>query len=416
MLKYFTRIGSREKTHLLFARVTVSLKINFCLSIICLLLGACSGDARKGTFGYDISFLSPRIETHILTAEEGRCQVLLAPDYQGRVMSSTAQGSEGRSYGWINHELISSGELQPKINAVGGEDRFWLGPEGGQYSIFFQSGDAFEFDNWQTPAVLNTEPFDMITATANRASFEKSFKLTNYQGFLFDLKVEREIQIFSQQEIEEKLGITLDSDCHFVGYQSRNKVTNQNEMAWNKDNGLLSIWILGMFTPSDETAILLPYRDSLQLNTAYFGPVDNSRLQADNKVVYFKGDGKYRSKIGLPPANATGLLGSYDPVNQVLTIVEHSFDQDSLYVNSLWKHHENPYRGDVVNAYNDGPLEDGSQLGPFYELESSSSAKSLKPGESMTHTHATFHFEGDKGAIHRVAQEVLGIDLSQIPF
>ena len=44
------------------------------------------------------------------------------------------------------------------------------------------------------------------------------------------------------------------------------------------------------------------------------------------------------------------------------------------YVNSLWEIQDEPFRGDVVNSYNDGKLEDGTQLGPFYELESSSPA------------------------------------------
>lgn len=381
-----------------------------------LFIVACNKQPAKGTFGYDAQFLQKHKETILLKEKEGQSQLAIVPDYQGRVMTSTAQGEEGKSYGWINHELIASGAIQPKINAVGGEDRFWLGPEGGQYSIFFPPGASFDFANWKTPTVLDTEPFDISSVSADRAVFEKRFQLRNYQGFVFDLKVEREVSIFSKKEIEQNLGITLNEDCAYVGYQSQNKVINQNEEAWSIDKGLLSIWILGMFAPSEETVILLPYKDSLQLNSAYFGSIDNSRLQADSGVVYFRGDGKYRSKIGLPPANATGLIGSYDPGNQVLTIVKHSFNGDSLYVNSLWEHQEYPYRGDVVNAYNDGPLADGSQLGPFYELESSSSAKALQPGEAMTHIHATFHFEGEQEAIYRIAQEALGIDLSKIPY
>ena len=51
----------------------------------------------------------------------------------------------------------------------------------------------------------------------------------------------------------------------------------------------------------------------------------------------------------------------------------------------------NPYSGDALNSYNDGPLEDGSQMGPFYELETSSPAAALKPGESITHSQITIH-------------------------
>ena len=67
-------------------------------------------------------------------------------------MTSTAGGDAGLSFGWINRELIASGKLLPHMNAFGGEDRFWMGPEGGQFSIFFAKGAKFEFADWFTPA------------------------------------------------------------------------------------------------------------------------------------------------------------------------------------------------------------------------------------------------------------------------
>ena len=32
------------------------------------------------------------------------------------------------------------------MNGFGGEDRFWLGPEGGQFSIFFKKDDPFDLE------------------------------------------------------------------------------------------------------------------------------------------------------------------------------------------------------------------------------------------------------------------------------
>ena len=61
-----------------------------------------------------------------------------------------------------------------------------------------------------------------------------------------------------------------------------------------------------------------------------------------------------------------------------------------------------------------GPFEDGSQLGPFYELESSSSAKELEPGQAMEHIHKTYHFEGDFELLNMIAKAALGVDLNQI--
>ena len=67
------------------------------------------------------------------------------------------------------------------------------------------------------------------------------------------------------------------------------------------------------------------------------------------------------------------------------------------YVNSMWELQDEPFKGDVVNSYNDGPAEPGAKpLGPFYELESSSMAAALDPGEKISHVHRTFHLQGSE--------------------
>ena len=70
--------------------------------------------------------------------------------------------------------------------------------------------------------------------------------------------------------------------------------------------------------------------------------------------------------------------------------------------------------GDAVNSYNDGPLADGSQMGPFYEIESVSPGAFLKPGEKLAHQHFIFHFTGNKESLNVIALKVLGISLSDI--
>ena len=59
------------------------------------------------------------------------------------------------------------------------------------------------------------------------------------------------------------------------------------------------------------------------------------------------------------------------------------------YLNQEWNIIKPPFSGDAVNAYNDGPLADGSQMGPFYEIETVSPAAFLKPGESIRNVEPT---------------------------
>ncbi|NJK94376.1 MAG: hypothetical protein HC905_05050 [Bacteroidales bacterium] len=75
---------------------------------------------------------------------------------------------------------------------------------------------------------------------------------------------------------------------------------------------------------------------------------------------------------------------------------------------------KDPFSGDAVNAYNDGPVEDGTQMGPFYELESSSPAAALTPGEKLTHTQVIFHLEGSENELDSIVGKLFSITLNDI--
>ena len=99
----------------------------------------------SGRFGSDLAFLKQHTEVVVLTDPSG-AEVAVAPAYQGRVMTSTTGGSDAPSFGWLGRAAIESGKNQPHMNVFGGEDRFWLGPEGGQFALYFKPGDPFDLD------------------------------------------------------------------------------------------------------------------------------------------------------------------------------------------------------------------------------------------------------------------------------
>ncbi len=376
---------------------------------------------QSGTFGYDKDLLAAHQEIIVLKSADSTSQVLLSADYQGRVMTSTLNGPGGSSMGWINHDLIRSGEIQEHINAYGGEDRFWLGPEGGQFSLFFKPDVPFDFEHWETPKEIDTEPFDIVTFNDTSARFKKEMSLMNYSGNQFDLLVNRNVKLLSRKEVEGLLGIPLAHNIPFVGVETENSLTNKGEFTWTSKTGMLSIWILGMFNPSPETTIIVPFRKGTKeklgkiVNDEYFGKVPAERLVVGDGVLFFRGDGKYRSKIGLTPMRAKPVVGSYDGERSVLTVVQFTLPEGRTdYVNSMWELQDEPFSGDAVNSYNDGPLEDGSQMGPFYELESSSPAANLAPGESLVHYHRTIHFKGNKEELDPIAKALFGVGIEEI--
>jgi len=376
----------------------------------------------KKTFGDDLAFLKKHTDVVILSDTSGNSQVAVLPTLQGRAMTSTAEGMDGLSFGWINRELIASGKIAEHINVYGGEDRFWIGPEGGQFSVFFKKGVQFDLEHWFTPAPVDTEPFEIVSKSKNRAFLKKDMQLENYSGTIFNLRVDREIRVLERSEALEALGITPAKAVKIVAFESNNTMTNTGTKAWEKEAGLLSIWILGMFNPSPATTIVVPFNVGTEnelgptVNDAYFGKVPANRLVVKNDVLFFSGDGQYRSKIGLSPQRARPIVGSYDAVNKVLTIVQYNKPQTAVdYVNSMWELQAEPYKGDVVNSYNDGPSEPGAKpLGPFYELETSSPAAALKPGGAISHIHRTYHLQGSEADLDTIAKATLGVTIAEI--
>lgn len=74
----------------------------------------------------------------------------------------------------------------------------------------------------------------------------------------------------------------------------------------------------------------------------------------------------------------------------------------------------NSFGGDVINSYNDGPTDTGVIMGPFYEIETSSPGAALKPGETLTHTQYTLHFEGSEEELSAITEAVFGISLKRV--
>jgi len=375
------------------------------------------------SFASDLAFLEQHTKLLVLSDGSG-AQVAVAPEYQGRVMTSTADGTA--SFGWIGRAAVASGTRQPHMNVFGGEDRFWLGPEGGQFALYFKPGDPFDLDHWQTPEPFDWGAWPVVDQPPPRGAprtsvvLTKSMTLTNHAGTRFRLDVSRTVRLLGPSDVSRRLHVSVPAGVRMVAFESDNDVRNAGP-EWTRDKGLLSIWILGQFAPTPSTTIAIPFTAGPEstlgpvVNDAYFGKVPPDRLQIKDGVIRFRGDGQYRSKIGLSPRRATDVAGSYDAVSHVLTIVQFTNDGAREYVNSMWEIQKEPYRGDVLNSYNDGPIGPGKPgLGPFYELESSSPALHLMQTEHYTHVHRTFHFQGNESMLDPLARAVLKVGLADL--
>ena len=240
---------------------------------------------NAGSYGYDLQQLRQYHPDLVeLSDRDGKAKMIILPGYQARVMTSTATGDAGQSFGWVNHKLIASGDSVPHMHAFGGEERFWLGPEGGQFSIYFKKGVPFNYDNWQVPKEIDTERFSLVSASPVEAKFEKEMHLENYSGNMFDLRVNRNIRLLSRTKLDSLLGLKLADHIEAIGFETENIITNSGKDPWTKQSGMLSVWILSMMNASENTTVAVPYvkGDARQLGPIvtddYFGKVPTDRL------------------------------------------------------------------------------------------------------------------------------------------
>jgi len=388
---------------------------------VCLAVVACRSGNRS-PFASDLAFLRQHTEVVVLRDASSDAQVAVAPAYQGRVMTSTTGGADAPSFGWIGRKAIQSRERQPHMNVFGGEDRFWLGPEGGQYALFFKPGDPFDLDHWQVPEPIDWGAWTIDTQSATAVRFHKLMSIVNYAETPLDIGVDRTVRLLTAAEVASQLGASPSSAVRTVAFESSNTVTNAGSSAWLPEWGVVSVWILGMFNPSRRTTIAIPFTPGPEsalgpvVNDAYFGKVPADRLKVEDSVVLFRGDGEHRSKIGLSSSRARSVAGSYDASRRVLTLVQYTRPAEAFgYVSSMWEIQREPYKVDVINSYNDGPPAPGQPpLGPFYELETSSPALALQPGQRYTHAHRTFHLVGPEADLDRIARQVLSISLAEL--
>jgi len=376
------------------------------------------------TFAEDLALLCERAPAVVLASEDGQAQVAFAPLYQGRAMTSSLDGAEGRSLGWINRAQVASGERTPHMCVWGGEDRFWVGPEGGQHGIFFPPGAPFSFEHWQVPEAIDWGGWEVLEVASDSARFHQRALFQSWSGTLFEATLERAVRLLGRRELAAHLGLELSDKVRAVGFQSDNTLENVGPEPWTRKHGLLSIWTIGMFPASDACTVVVPFRKGHErelgpiVRSDYFHLPGPDRLAVERRkgALFLRADGRFRSKLGVPRPRAHPWLGSWDEGSAVLTLVHYDLPEEaSEYVDARWKRHADPYDGDVVNAYNDGPPDSSTAaMGSFYELESSSPVHPLAPGEHLRHLHRTIHLAGPESALDRVAQATLGVKLEEI--
>ena len=375
-------------------------------------------------FGQDLKFFS-QYKSDVLILGEGDSLVAVSPKYQGRILTSTFGGVEGPSLGWINHELLADNKIGLQTYQVGGEDRFWVGPQGGDYSIFFPQGASFSSENWRAPAGFSLDPWKLVASSKTQAKFEKNADFENAKGQRFVVRAEREITVLNRSQVSEILGIEIPSTVKLVGFQSFNKLTNLGKSKWTINSGLLNISVQSCFNANKKVRVFIPYRagevsqlgEIVREDFMDESATGDGRMLIDPSYISFNADGRKMAGFGVSAKRSEGIVVSYDAKNQVLTVVLYIKPADSTraYLRNSWRGNTARFNGDAISVYNNGPLAKTSVVAaPFYEISTHSPALSLDAGKSQFHIQRTFHFGGSEYDLGLISYKLTGIAIGQL--
>ncbi len=350
----------------------------------------------------------------VVVLSSGASKIAVSPSYQARVFTSSLNGDEGNSLGWINWESIDAGNSHQKMAYLGGESRLWFAPEFGPYSLFHEPKDTLSIATMRAPKDLDTKKFDLVKLDSVSVLAKGTMSLQNHTGTSFDISIRRKIRLLNKRQVENSLNTKLPSNVQFVGFKVATLVKNRGT-AWQKKTGLLGIWELGCNLTSPDTKVIIPLEKPLETVTEYFGDLTSDRLKLQKKAVFFKTDAAHVSKIGILPKHAKNMMGSYSKSKGLLSIVRFNLEKGNSYMSSV-PGAKKPYKGDVINIFN-GEVDSATNKNwPFYEFESSSLAKTLKTNDKIAHSQTTYHFKGNFISLNAIAKRVLGVGLSEVNF
>ena len=390
------------------------------------LFPACMATSDSGgpaNFDQTLAVLQAQGEVTVLGDREGESRVAVVPEFNGRVMMSGWDDADSPRLGWVNEPVVTGKERNPAFVNYGGAERLWLSPEGGQFALFFKPGDPFDLDHWWTPTTFNSDPYEILDQSNRHIAMARDMRLSNYQGTSFHFRVLRTVAILERSDLNAENDFEVPSSVRFVGFTTRNVLTNRGYSPLSMKKGLVSLWILSQFDANRDSWVIFPYKTDAKggrgpsINDDYFGKVPPERLKtlSELECSLFKCDSRRRTKIGLSQGRARNRIGSIDFGRNILTVMTFNLPREGAYANNSWKIQEEPFAGDVVNSYNNGiEGKDADVAECFYELETLSPVRELSPGHRLEHINTTMHFCGPLEDLDTISQKLLGVDLVKV--
>jgi hypothetical protein len=335
-----------------------------------LLVASTGAGCAAATFINDVTFL--KRHTEVIVLESSRIasgRAVACPELDGCIVTSTAAGAGGRSFGWINRPLVASGHDGDGASH-GGEDCL---------SVLLEGAESLE-----------NAPFNVSLRSSERTILRKTLAVPHDAAPPVDVEIVRELRILEGDDPGKLLGVLPGEGVRWVGFQSRNTVRRTRLGEASEHPVRLRLEIVGRFLSTPSTRIALPRR----------GPLGSG-------TVYLQAEGSRRQETGLPQRFTRGLAGAYDPRHGVLTIIQFSVHEDG----DLSSQTVAPLADEAVTVL--APARGASEVS-FFEIRTATPPLDLRPLRSVLHVRSTFHFQGSRGDLDKISRGALNVGLDDI--
>ena len=384
-------------------------------------------------------------------------RIAVCPDWNGRVMTSTADGIDGDSYGLVNvmqieERLKAQGHVMPH-QLIGGEDQLVLSPEGGPFSLFYDydsEASAIHRHHIEPPIGYTEGPFEIDTVPREpEMRLRRNVRMQNLAGARFDIDLIRSIRLHSENDMARLfdpviLAALEQPAISYVSYRTVNTLVNRGA-TFSKYSGLLSLRVRGMYNSTPYHVLVIPFKPGHEeqlgkrFSADFFGTAPHGRLRLMPESLLLRTDGRFRCQIGVSRARAVSRVAAIDFRNGVFSIMEFNLPEDAdscdYLCNDYCETNEgaeadfvatreryllengagNPYAGEVVRAYGNGLSDtDGDTHSSYYEFDTFSPAVELQKNESITHIQHTTHIHADRATLVFLLDALFQIDFDTV--
>ena len=307
-------------------------------------------------------------------------RVAVCPEWNGRILTSTYDGLEGDSFGYVNIQAIDTNSCED----FGGEDQWTISP------------------------LIHS--FAVESIKENKAVLHRILQMTDANGMPAELNLSRTISMLNRRNIrnlfDDTIADSLEQDnVSVVGFCTENTVQSQ-EKAW------IACRMRGMFNASPNMVIIvaIPPQDCFEQEPSsetfpgdidYLGGAPHGRIRHLLHTLLIRADGHGRCQTTIPFSAAPPVFGAVDIRFGTLTLWIFDSPNDS--------------EEDVVRIYNSGQTHPNElDWATYYEMNCFAAAKKLQPDHSFSYNQCTLHLGTDNHTLNHLIQHIFNVSLEDV--